>query len=171
MAHSHLTSSFLKLSFQSPLFATPSGLFCSPFWVVLNQFEIFFDYFGWKLQDTRSWRVSDMEGFDMNTEEDSKDGVVKFFQTRDKKKRKNSLFGTYTLMIHQWLRFFSSWKATKHLFGCLCLAPRKRSRSSHFQLIRLGLRRCNTQPCCILWTEYNLDSIKGRQMWYENNPQ
>ena len=105
-------------------------------------------------------------------EEDSKDGVMKFFQTREKKKRKNSVFGTYTLIIQQWLRFFSSWKATKHLFGCLCLAPgRKRSRSYHFQLIRLGLRRCNTQPCCILWTEYNLDSIKGRQMWYENNPQ
>ena len=107
----------------------------------------------------------------VKTEEDSKDGAMKFFQTREKKKRKNSIFGTYTLIIQQWLRFFSSWKATKHLFGCLCLAPgRKRSRSSHFQLIRLRLRRCNTQPCCILWIEYNLDSIKGRQMRYENNP-
>ena len=55
----------------------------------------------WKLRDTRSWRVSDIEGFDMNTEEDSKDGVMKFFQTREKKKRKNSVFGTYTLMIQQ----------------------------------------------------------------------
>ena len=66
-------------------------------------------------------------------------------------------------LFQQWLRFFSPWKATKHLFGCLCLAPeRKRSRSSHFQLIRLGLRRCNTQPCCILWTEYNLVSKVGK---------
>ena len=52
----------------------------------------FFDYFGWKLRDTRSWHVSDIEGFDMKTEEDSKDGIMKFFQTREKKKRKNSVF-------------------------------------------------------------------------------
>ena len=37
----------------------------------------------------------------MNTDEDSKDGVMKFFQTREKKKRKNSVFGIYTLMIQQ----------------------------------------------------------------------
>ena len=39
----------------------------------------FLDYFGWKLRDTRSWHVSDIEGFDMKTKEDSKDGVMKFF--------------------------------------------------------------------------------------------
>ena len=53
----------------------------------------FLDYFGWKLRDTRSWHVSDIEGFDMKTEEDSKDGVMKFFQTREKKKRKTQSSG------------------------------------------------------------------------------
>ena len=47
---------------------------------ILNDF---FDYFGWKLRDTRSWHVSDIEGFDMKTEEDSKDGIISFFQTGD----------------------------------------------------------------------------------------
>lgn len=61
----------------------------------------FLHYFGWKLRDTRSWCVLDIEGFDMNTEEDSKEGVMKFFQTREKKKRKNLVSGTYTLMIQQ----------------------------------------------------------------------
>ena len=66
----------------------------------------FLDYFGLKLRDTRSWHVSDIEGFDMKTEEDSKDGVMNFFQTREKKKRKNSVFGTYTLMISTGIKIF-----------------------------------------------------------------
>ena len=80
----------------------------------------------------RSWRVLDIEGFDMNTKEDSKDGVMKFFQTREKKKRKNSVFGTYTLMIstvikiffilegHKtfvWMFMFSSWKKAIEKFS------------------------------------------------------
>ena len=42
----------------------------------------------------------------MKTEEDSKDGVMNFFQTREKKKRKNSVFGTYTLMISTGITIF-----------------------------------------------------------------
>ena len=39
-------------------------------------------------------------------EEDSKDAVMKFFQSREKKKRKNSVFGTYTLMISTVIKIF-----------------------------------------------------------------
>ena len=68
----------------------------------------------------------------MKTEEDSKDGVMNFFQTREKKKRKNSVFGTYTLMIstgikiflilegHKtfvWMFMFSSWKKAIEKFS------------------------------------------------------
>ena len=67
----------------------------------------------------------------MKTEEDSKDGVMKFFQTREKK-RKNSVFGTYTLIIstvikifftlegHKtfvWMFMFSSWKKAIEKFS------------------------------------------------------
>ena len=63
------------------------------------------DYFEWKLDipDGGMFRISKTL---KKTEEDGKVESMKFLQTREKKRRKNSNFVTFTLMIFTVIKIF-----------------------------------------------------------------